>query len=36
VKICPQCSGSYPDEYIVCPKDGSRLPSGSPWEPGSV
>jgi serine/threonine protein kinase len=36
VKNCPECSATYPDEYIVCPKDGSRLVSGSPWEVNSV
>lgn len=36
MKNCPECSATYPDEYIVCPKDGSRLVSGSPWEVNSV
>jgi len=36
VKNCPQCSATYPDEYVVCPKDGTRLASGSPWETNSV
>jgi len=36
LKNCPQCSATYPDEYAVCPKDGSRLASGSPWEANSV
>ena len=36
MKNCPQCSAAYPDEYVVCPKDGSRLSSGSPWEVNSV
>lgn len=36
MKSCPQCSATYPDEYIVCPKDGARLVSESLWEPDCV
>lgn len=36
MKTCPQCSATYPEEYVVCPKDGSRLTGETVWEPGSV
>lgn len=36
MKHCPQCSGTYPDEYAVCPKDGTRLAAFASWEPNSV
>ncbi len=36
MKSCPQCSATFPDEYAVCPKDGTRLTGSGPWEPDSV
>lgn len=36
MKSCPQCAATYPDEYSVCPKDGTRLTGSTLWEPNSI
>jgi serine/threonine protein kinase len=36
MKTCPQCSATYPDDYIVCPKDGTHLTGESLWQADSV
>jgi serine/threonine-protein kinase len=36
VKTCPACQGSYPDEYAVCPQDGTPLQHAGCWAEGSV
>lgn len=36
MKSCPQCSATYPDEYRVCPKDGSELSEDILWKPNSI
>jgi len=36
MKSCPKCSATYPDEYIVCPKDGAQLSEDILWKPQSI
>jgi serine/threonine-protein kinase len=36
VKTCPACQGSYPNEYAVCPQDGTPLQDVGCWAEGSV
>jgi serine/threonine protein kinase len=36
MKSCPQCSATYPDDYAVCPKDGTALQDTSPWQVNTV
>ena len=36
MKTCPTCQGSYPNNYAVCPQDGSALAEIGTWSPGSV
>ncbi len=36
MKTCPQCSVTYPDEYVVCPKDSTRLTGEALWQADSV
>jgi serine/threonine protein kinase len=35
-KVCPTCQTAYPDEYVVCPRDGASLSSPSPVEDALV
>src|ERR1035438_3176348 len=35
MKTCPTCQGSYPNNFAVCPQDGSRLAEIGTWSPGS-
>lgn len=36
MKSCPTCHLPYPDEYSICPTDGSRLEYLRDWAPGDV
>ncbi len=36
MKNCPTCQGSYPNNYAVCPADGSPLEEVGTWADGSV
>lgn len=36
MKNCPRCHLPYPDEFSVCPKDGSILQYLQEWQPGDV
>jgi serine/threonine-protein kinase len=36
MKICPTCQLSYPNNYAVCPADGSPLQEFGTWSEGSV
>jgi serine/threonine protein kinase len=36
MKICPTCQGSYPNDYALCPQDGSALEDVGIWTEGSV
>jgi serine/threonine-protein kinase len=36
MKICPTCQVSYPNNYAVCPADGTPLLETSIWADGSV
>ena len=36
MKICPTCQLSYPNNYAVCPADGSPLEEVGTWADGSV
>jgi serine/threonine-protein kinase len=35
MKICPTCQGNYPNNYAICPADGSPLQEGT-WSEGSI
>ena len=35
MKTCPTCQGSYPNNYAICPADGSPLQE-STWSEGSI
>lgn len=35
MKTCPTCQGSYPNNYAICPADGSPLQEGT-WAEGSI
>jgi serine/threonine-protein kinase len=36
MKTCPTCQGNYPNDYAVCPQDGSALEDVGIWTEGSV
>ena len=36
MKTCPTCQGSYPNDYAVCPQDGSTLEDVGIWTEGGV
>jgi len=36
MKNCPTCQGSYPNNYAVCPADGSPLEEVGTWADGSI
>ena len=36
MKTCPTCQGSYPNNFAVCPQDGSALLEIGTWSEGSV
>src|SRR5579872_6416417 len=36
MKTCPTCQGSYPNNYAVCPADGSPLQELGTWMDGSI
>jgi len=36
MKTCPTCQGSYPNNYAVCPADGSPLEEVGTWLDGSI
>ena len=36
MKTCPTCQGSYPNNYAVCPADGSPLEEIGTWSDGSI
>ncbi len=36
MKICPNCFANYPDDYAVCPKDGTALRDTSVWQINNV
>src|SRR5208337_109516 len=36
MKTCPTCQGSYPNDYALCPQDGSALEDVGIWTEGSV
>jgi len=36
MKSCPDCRATYPDDYAICPKDGSPLHEITLWQIGTV
>src|ERR1035441_9953588 len=36
MKTCPTCEGSYPNNYAVCPADGSPLQEAGGWGDGCI
>ena len=36
MKSCPTCQGSYPNNYAICPADGSPLQETGTWADGSI
>ncbi len=36
MKSCPDCKGSYPNDYAMCPKDGAPLHEITLWQIGTV
>ena len=36
MKSCADCRATYPDDYAICPKDGSRLHDVTLWQIGTV
>jgi len=36
MKTCPTCQGSYPNNFAICPQDGSALEEAGGWTEGSV
>ncbi len=36
MKTCPTCQGTYPNDYALCPQDGSALEDVGIWTEGSV
>ncbi len=36
MKTCPTCQGSYPNNFAICPQDGSPLTDTGTWSEGSV
>jgi len=36
MKSCPTCQSSYPNNYAVCPADGSPLVEAGAWTDGSI
>src|ERR1019366_8844040 len=36
MKTCPTCQGSYPNNFAICPQDGSPLRETGTWSEGSV
>jgi serine/threonine-protein kinase len=36
MKTCPTCQGSYPNNFAICPQDGTALQDTGTWSDGSV
>jgi serine/threonine protein kinase len=36
MKTCPECKGTYPNDYALCPKDGAPLNEITLWQIGTV
>jgi tRNA A-37 threonylcarbamoyl transferase component Bud32 len=36
MKTCPTCQGSYPNNFAICPQDGTPLQDTGTWSEGSV
>jgi serine/threonine-protein kinase len=36
MKTCPTCQGSYPNNFAICPQDGTPLTDTGTWSEGSV
>jgi serine/threonine-protein kinase len=36
MKSCPDCRATYPDDYAICPKDGSPLHDVTLWQIGTI
>jgi len=36
MKTCPTCQVSYPNNYVVCPADGTQLEEVGTWTVGSI
>jgi serine/threonine protein kinase len=36
MKSCPECKGTYPNDYAICPKDGAPLDEITLWQIGAV
>ena len=36
MKTCPRCQGSYPNNFAICPQDGTPLQETGTWSEGSV
>jgi len=36
MKTCPTCQGNYPNNFAVCPQDGTPLVDAGAWTEGSV
>ncbi|MBZ5671185.1 MAG: protein kinase [Acidobacteriia bacterium] len=36
MKTCPTCQGSYPNNFAICPQDGSPLTDTGTWSEGSI
>ena len=36
MKTCPSCNSTHPDEYLLCPRDGTRLVVRGAWAAGTM
>ena len=36
MKTCPSCNSTHPDEYLLCPRDGTRLVVRGAWAEGTL
>ncbi len=36
MKTCPSCKSTHPDEYLLCPRDGTRLVVQGAWAEGTL
>jgi eukaryotic-like serine/threonine-protein kinase len=36
MRTCPRCHATYPDDFTVCPDDGTPLEEPAPWPEGTV
>ena len=36
MKTCPTCQERYPNNYVICPEDGTQLEEVGTWTEGSI